>query len=83
MKDETGIEGKIDELAQMVAREFTEFRKDMKEEFVAVHTELSTKATKDDVAQIERSLGKTLDLHQNEVDDLARRTKDLEMAVSK
>ncbi|MBU6321237.1 MAG: hypothetical protein KGI78_03070 [Patescibacteria group bacterium] len=79
------VDEKLDELAQMVARGFMEVRGEMKE----MREEL---AAKEDLAQIRsematkadlRQLDKTFNVHQVQIDDLARRTKDLEVATAK
>lgn len=96
MKDKD-IEGKIDELAQMVARGFMELQKGMKEEFANVRAEMATKeeldelrqemATKEDLKHLKGDFDLMLDKHigifRKDYDDLARRTKDLEVAVLK
>ncbi|MDO8408002.1 MAG: hypothetical protein Q7S95_02070 [bacterium] len=91
------IDTKVDELAQMVARGFMELQKGMKEEFANVRADMATKeeleelrqemATKEDLTQLKGDFDIMLDKHigifRKDYDNLARRTKDLEVAVLK
>ena len=87
------IEGKIDDLARMVADGFTEVR----EEFKAVRSEMATQddlaglraemATKQDLARLRGDIDIMLDKHigifRKDFDELAARVKRLEELVLK
>jgi hypothetical protein len=96
MKD-TDIEGKIDDLARMVADGFTEVRA----EFKAIRAEMATQedlaelraelraemATKNDLARLKGDIDIMLDRHigtfRKDYDELAARVKRLETLVLK
>ena len=96
MKDKD-IEGKINELAQMVAHGFMELKQEMatKTDLEELRHELKgdiqevrdDMATKEDLKRLKGDFDIMLDKHigifRKDFDDLARRTKDLEVAVFK